>query len=147
MSKAKNLTINDLPLFATDEQIGEAVLGWDRRKEFSGRAQLHERDGMPKVSPVWGGRYVPAVKYYFDRDYGLVAGSPLRQASFVPDGNERWPRGNGKVEVRAPDGTTWLEDAKPTDPKRWQKKVEPEPAGPPKIKKRKLTPRIPPPSE
>lgn len=83
MSKTRNLTIYDLPLFATDEQLGEAILGWERRREFAGRAQLHERDGMPKVSPVWGGRYVPAVKAFLDSQYGLAAAVPLR-----PDGKE-----------------------------------------------------------
>ena len=40
MSKAKNLTLDDLPLFANDEQIGEAVLGWERRKEFKALAVI-----------------------------------------------------------------------------------------------------------
>ena len=47
------LTWDRLPLFATDDEIGEAVLGRDRRREFAGIAQLLERDGMPKMCPVW----------------------------------------------------------------------------------------------
>jgi hypothetical protein len=71
------LTWDRLPLFATDEDIGEAVLGLDRRREFAAMAQLHERDGMPKINPVWGGRYVPAVKAFLDAQYGLSAAVPL----------------------------------------------------------------------
>jgi len=71
------LTWDHLPLFASDDAIGEAVLGHDRRLEFHGSATLHERDGMPKISPVWGGRYVPAVKAFLDSLYGLSTAVPL----------------------------------------------------------------------
>jgi hypothetical protein len=71
------LTWDELPLFATDEQIGEAVLGPARKREFGPMAQLHERDGMPRISPVWGGRYVPAVKAFLDLQYGLSTVVPL----------------------------------------------------------------------
>jgi hypothetical protein len=96
MSKAKNLTLDDLPLFANDEQIGEAVLGWERRKEFKALAVLHEREGMPKVSPVWGGRYVPAVKACLDSQYGLSTAVPL-----APNGVEEvfMPADEGEVRV------------------------------------------------
>src|SRR5215470_16090752 len=70
-------TLDKLPLFASDEAIGEAVLGRERRGEFHGLATLHERDGMPKISAVWGGRYVPAVRAFLDAQYGLAAAVPL----------------------------------------------------------------------
>jgi hypothetical protein len=76
MTRAPKTWAN-LPLFATDEDIGEAVLGYDRRRDFTGLASLHERMGMPKLDPVWGGRYVPAVKAYLDSDYGLSTVTPL----------------------------------------------------------------------
>jgi hypothetical protein len=82
MSRAP-LTWDKLSLYATDEEIGEAVLGRDRRCEFAAFAQLRERDGMPKIDPLWGGRYVPAVKSFFDAQYGLSAAVPL-----APDGME-----------------------------------------------------------
>jgi hypothetical protein len=83
MSKAQQLTWDRLPLFANDDEIGEAMLGWDRRREFHGLATLHERNGMPKISAVWGGRYVPAVKAFLDSQYGLSAAAPV-----APDGME-----------------------------------------------------------
>lgn len=73
------LTIDRLPLFADDEQIGEAVLGKERAKEFSGLASARERDGMPPVSKFWGGRYVPAVKTFLDVDQGLGGVKPLKE--------------------------------------------------------------------
>ena len=81
------ITIDSLPLFSDDENIGEAVLGPKRKSEFKGLATLLERDGMPKISPLWGGRYVPAVKAFLDRASGLSAPAPLN-----PDGVEgQWP--------------------------------------------------------
>jgi len=77
MSRRLPITWDQLPLFATDEEIGEAVLGRERRGEFHGLATLHERDGMPKISPVWGGRFVPAVKAFLDGQYGLSTAVPL----------------------------------------------------------------------
>jgi hypothetical protein len=79
MSKGKNLTLSDLPLFATDDQLGEAILGWARRKDFDGLATLREIDGMPKSSTFWGGRYVPAVKAFLDVDQGLPGVRPLKE--------------------------------------------------------------------
>lgn len=101
MTRGAPITWDKLPLFASDEDIGEAVLGWDRRKEFAARAQLHEREGMPKVSPVWGGRYVPAVKAFLDSQHGLSATVPLApngmEGSF--HGKRRSPEKSGpKVE-------------------------------------------------
>jgi hypothetical protein len=90
-----HLTWDRLPLFATDEEIGEAVLGRDPKREFADMAQLHERDGMPKICPVFGGRYVPAVKACFDAQYGLSAAVP-----FDPNGIEGSFHGNSR---RAPE--------------------------------------------
>jgi hypothetical protein len=86
MSRTRR-TLNDLPLFATDDELGEAVLGFERRNEFGKFAALCERDGMPRVSPFWGGRYVPAVKAFLDSEQGLAAAAPL-----APQGREgTWP--------------------------------------------------------
>lgn len=73
------LTLDKLPLFADDEQIGEAVLGKERAKEFSALAKVRERDGMPPVSAFWGGRFVPAVDAFLRFDQGLTANKPLKE--------------------------------------------------------------------
>jgi hypothetical protein len=97
MTRALPLTIADLHLFDTDERIGEAVLGPERKSEFSRLAALLERDGMPKINPLWGGRYVPAVKAFLDADNGLSTLTPT-----TPDGLEgTWTPGRSARRVRA----------------------------------------------
>jgi hypothetical protein len=73
---ARTINFNDLPLFADDQTIGTALLGAQRAKEWSAVAPLYEREGLPKIDRLMGGRYVPAVKAFFDRLYGLVGLSP-----------------------------------------------------------------------
>jgi len=76
---------DELPLFADEDAIGAAVLGPKRSCEWRALATLYERQGLPKIDPVMGGRYVPAVKAFFDHVYGL--GASMMPAA--PDGIER----------------------------------------------------------
>jgi hypothetical protein len=76
--------IEDLPLFADDIALGLVLLGVRRAGEWSNIVPIYERRGFPKVDPVMGGRYVPAVRAFFDREYG-VGGAKLS----APDGIER----------------------------------------------------------
>jgi hypothetical protein len=91
------LTIDKLPLFADDELLGEAVLGAERKGEFKACATLLERQGMPKINPFWGGRYVPAVKAFLDMDNGLSTLVPQK-----PDGAEGiWKPGRTDRKAQA----------------------------------------------
>jgi hypothetical protein len=72
-----------LPLFADDLAIGNALLGPRRSREWREIAALLESRGLPKMDPLMGGRYVPAIKAFFDREYG-IAGTPPT----APDGVE-----------------------------------------------------------
>jgi hypothetical protein len=75
--------LESLPLFA-DSLLGAALLGPDRVREWRQVAQMLEERGLPKVDQLMGGRYVPAVRAFFDRLYGLdTANLPL-----APDGAE-----------------------------------------------------------
>jgi hypothetical protein len=76
-----------LPLFADEPSIGAAVLGPGRAAEWKALAAVYERQGLPKIDEVMGGRYVPAVKAFFDRVYGLDGTASLVPAA--PDGIER----------------------------------------------------------
>jgi hypothetical protein len=67
------LTFAELPLFATDDELGVALLGRARSAVWRSLAPLFEREGLPRSDPQMGGRYVPAVKAFFDRQYGLTA--------------------------------------------------------------------------
>lgn len=80
----KRAALDTLPLFADDAAIGLALLGAGRANEWRSLAPLYERRGMPKVDEVMGGRYVPAIRAFFDREYGLATATPT-----APDGVER----------------------------------------------------------
>lgn len=67
---------DNLPLFASDTQIGAALLGKNRAGEWPTIAPLLERRGLPVINKVMGGRYTPAVKAFFDRQYGLTHALP-----------------------------------------------------------------------
>lgn len=82
--KGPRIRWDDLPLFADDAVIGAAVLGPVRAGEWRGHAALLERVGLPKIDPRFGGRYTPAVKAFFDNEYGLGAPRPMQ-----PGGIER----------------------------------------------------------
>jgi len=77
--------LESLPLFATDDMLGVALLGAERAREWRQIAPLLEGRGLPKIDTLMGGRYVPAVRACFDRLYGLDHGG---SAPFAPDGME-----------------------------------------------------------
>ena len=134
MVKRRYHNFDDLPLFADDEMLGEVILGFDRRREFAKLAPSLEPVGLPRMNPLYRGRYVPAVRAFFETQHGRwqqKRTEPYTRPSYLDDpGNQRSPYRIGKVRVQSPDGPTWIEDAKPTDP--------------PFVPKRKLTPRTPP---
>jgi hypothetical protein len=78
-------SLSALPLFASDDVLGAALLGPDRVAEFKQMVPLLEARLFPKIDQLMGGRYVPAVKAFFDHQYGLDhgGGPPL-----APDGVE-----------------------------------------------------------
>jgi hypothetical protein len=51
--------------------------------EWAAKAVILERDGLPRVDPLMGGRYWPAVEAYWRRRYGLNSIDPSQ-----PDGRE-----------------------------------------------------------
>lgn len=63
--------LDRLPLFATDAELAGAILG-PRRGDWSAIAALLETRGLPRVNSLMGGRYVPAVRQFFDADNGIL---------------------------------------------------------------------------
>lgn len=62
------------PLFVPDDELRRRInpaLGKDR---FRAAVRNEESRGFPKVHKVWGGRYWPAVKAWFDKHAGSGAG-------------------------------------------------------------------------
>ena len=83
-------TFDKLPLFASDAELAEAVVGKARVKQYL--IVLERLDagdpGFPKVDKAHGGRYTPAVKLYYDTHHGLRTG--LREAPDQPERPEAW---------------------------------------------------------
>lgn len=85
-----------LPLFASDEAISMAFLGPGKTREWKQIATLLEGRGLPKIDALMGGRYVPAVRAFFDREYGLIEKAPR----LAPSGIENlgaWNRDRPKT--------------------------------------------------
>jgi hypothetical protein len=76
--------LDDLPLFAPDEAIAAVFMGPGKTAQWRQIAALLEGRGLPKIDAMMGGRYVPAVKRFFDAEYQLNPGPPLA----APDGPE-----------------------------------------------------------
>ncbi|MFG1247322.1 hypothetical protein [Xanthobacter flavus] len=76
----------EMPLFPDEVDIARAVLGPGRVNDWKCLAPSLERQGLPQVDPVFGGRYWPAVKAWMDRRAGLTTMTvPAR-----PGGKETW---------------------------------------------------------
>lgn len=70
MTRRPPLTLDQLPLLASDDQIAEAIVGPDRAKTFLARLPTLEKDGFPPRDPFFEGRYVPRVKAFFEIKVG-----------------------------------------------------------------------------
>lgn len=58
-------SIADLPLYPSEAQIARAVLG-DRAKDWKHIAKvLEDKEGLPKINALMGGRFWPAVVAFF----------------------------------------------------------------------------------
>lgn len=61
--------LDDLPAFARDDDLAAALMGTGNTSLFRSIVPLLEARGFPKVDGLMGGRYVPAVRAFFDREY------------------------------------------------------------------------------
>lgn len=61
--------LDDLPMFAGDDDLATALLGTGKITVFRSVVPLLEARGFPKVDGLMGGRYVPAVRAFFNREY------------------------------------------------------------------------------
>lgn len=62
-----------LPEFASDAEIAVALVGKARAAEAEALFPALEASGFPHVDPRFNARYVPAVRRFFDVEYGLAA--------------------------------------------------------------------------
>ncbi|WP_267355774.1 MULTISPECIES: hypothetical protein [unclassified Methylobacterium] len=72
------LTLDDLPLFASDRDIAEAVVGPDEddKRAWCASVVSLEACGFPAPAKLYGKRYVPAVRAFYERQYGPAGRSP-----------------------------------------------------------------------
>jgi hypothetical protein len=82
-------------LYPDETKVGRLILG-ERAREWPAKAALLEREGLPRVDPLMGGRFWPAVKRWFFNRHGLdvessgsvklAAHKRIRIVPFAPDG-------------------------------------------------------------
>jgi len=82
----EHVTLDRLPLFADERSLSEAVLGRGKYTHWRAVVPLLEARGFPKIDGLMGGRYAPAVKAFFDREYRLSDVRPVA----LRDGPEDW---------------------------------------------------------
>lgn len=62
----------EMPLFPCEADIARAVLGPGHVNDWKILVPSLERQGLPRIDPLFGGRYWPAVKLWFDRRAGIT---------------------------------------------------------------------------
>jgi hypothetical protein len=58
-------------LFVDDEELRRRINPKMGRDRFRAAVRAAERRGFPRIHPLWGGRYWPAVREFLDTDVGL----------------------------------------------------------------------------
>ncbi len=88
--------LDKLPLFATEEAVACALLGPGKTSEWRQIVPLLERRGFPTIDGLMGGRYTPAIRAFFDRDYKVKTGDhQVASAPHAPAELGAWKRTRG----------------------------------------------------
>ena len=82
---AKKAPAASLSLYKPEAEIAELVLGAGAR-DWTTISIIWEREGLPRIDPMTGMRFWPAVQSFFLRRHGLVEALIPTQ----PDGIETW---------------------------------------------------------
>jgi hypothetical protein len=88
-------TLDDLPLFASEEQLANAILGPGKLVDWRGISKMMEDRGLPYIDAFHGGRYVPAVRRFYDAMYGVNDNGgkmPAREPHRPADLNAPWKK-------------------------------------------------------
>lgn len=81
MPAPRNSKIRARGLFPCEEEVARRLS--QDAATWRGKAVVLERDGLPRIDPLMGGRYWPAVEAFWNRRYGL---STVQVSQ--PDGEE-----------------------------------------------------------
>jgi len=74
------------PLYLPEPAIAQRVLGPRAKTQWAALAMVWEREGLPRIDPLTGCRYWPAVRAFLDQRHGV-------HQSALPsgvDGLENW---------------------------------------------------------
>jgi hypothetical protein len=71
-------------LYPDEKELGRLILG-SRAATWPGVAAVWEKEGLPRVDALTGGRYYPAVQAFLDRRYNLGAAGPIPAAADEPE--------------------------------------------------------------
>jgi hypothetical protein len=82
---AHKLKQGDVSLYKAESEIAELVLGAGANR-WASIAAIWEREGLPKIDPMTGMRFWPAVKSFLLRLHGLIDAAVPAQT----DGAETW---------------------------------------------------------
>jgi hypothetical protein len=77
---ARNVN-RDEGLFPSEAEIARRLS--QAPADWAAKVIILERDGLPRVDPLMGGRYWPAVQAYWNRRYGIS-----KVEASQPDGEE-----------------------------------------------------------
>jgi hypothetical protein len=85
MPRAKHAISGFHSLYRSEAEIGRLVLG-EHGEAWPELAAMWEREGLPKVDPMTGMRFWPAVDAFFQKKHGLIR----QPVSAATDGVETW---------------------------------------------------------
>lgn len=74
------------PLYLSEAAIAARVLGPKCKTQWAALAAVWEKEGLPRIEPLTGCRYWPAVREFLDRRHGLGQ----RFLPTAADGMENW---------------------------------------------------------
>ena len=75
------VTWDNVPLYPSEAEIAVLVLGPTRAREWRVIAEVLEVKGLPKIDPLMGGRFLPAVEAFLYRRHDVDFVAPTRSAA------------------------------------------------------------------
>jgi hypothetical protein len=81
-------TVRRQGLFPCEAEIARRLSQSEKR--WRQIARELEREGLPKIDSLMGGRFWPAVIAFFQARYGMGTGSNVVVCPGPPDGEEHW---------------------------------------------------------
>lgn len=92
--------LDQLPLFADEKSLSEAIMGRGRYAEWRAIVPLLEHRGLPKIDALMGGRYWPAVKAFFDREYKIHGEYQIREPHRPATFGDGWKLRNARKAAK-----------------------------------------------